>query len=95
MTVPSSHSVSRPSLPPEGRGEFVALTERLAEEMARRWRAGEQPLACQHLEDDRPERPNVRALVRRLSLRLFRRHVRCRAENHANTRHLRGAGDRR
>src|SRR5262245_16843876 len=50
VTVPSSHSVSRPPLPPEGDGgELPALTERLAEEMARRWRAGEQPLAEEYL----------------------------------------------
>jgi hypothetical protein len=39
--------------------------------------------ASEHLVEDQPKRPDVRALVDRLAPRLLRRHVGGRAENHA------------
>ena len=45
--------------------------------------AGKSGPAREHLVEDEPERPDVRALVYRLAPRLLRRHVGGRAENHA------------
>ena len=47
-------------------------------------------VAGQHLVEHAAEREHVAAMVRWLSLRLLRRHVRGRAEDHAHTGHHRG-----
>ena len=49
--------------------------------------AGERTRAREHLEEDRAERPDVGAPIDGPPLRLFRRHVRGRAENHPGLRH--------
>ena len=55
--------------------------------------AAEQRAAGEHLVEHYAERPDVRPLVDRLSLRLLRRHVGRRAENHAQLRAVdRGEG---
>ncbi len=55
----------------------------------RRPRTPRRPVSISNSDD--AERPDVGALVHRASLRLFRRHVRRRAENHADACHLRRA----
>ena len=52
-------------------------------------------IAGEHLVQHTAKRPHVTPLVRRPSLRLLRRHVRRRAENHAGVGHLRRRRDRR
>ena len=84
------------SVDPETRAVFEQWTppaedrgQRVADGLA-----GELTPSGEHLQQNDAERPDVASLVDRFPARLFRRHVRSRAEDHAGARHRPGHGRR-
>jgi predicted nucleic acid-binding protein len=85
--------------------EFIAASRNLSKQgftSTQAWNrlasSGNYCLLCwsrNHLVEHTSQRPNVRPFVRWPSLRLLGRHVRSRAENHADAGHRRRARNRR